>query len=96
MKKQIVVMILLISLSLHIVSAQIAIDSFSADTVQPGEDLELKITLENVGDEDIENILVSLDLTDLPFAPIESSTEQIIEEIQENEEETISFQHIIQ
>ncbi len=90
MRKQFIVMMLLLALPL--VSAQIAIESFSADTVQPGEELELKITLENVGDDDIDSILISLDLTDLPFAPIDSSSEQIIEEIQENEEETISFQ----
>ena len=74
------------------VSAQISIDSFSADTVQPGEELDLDLQLENVGEEDIENIIVSIDLTDLPFAPKESSTEKVIDEIKDGEEETVSFQ----
>ncbi|MDP3728667.1 MAG: LPXTG cell wall anchor domain-containing protein [bacterium] len=91
-QKQLLLLLFILSITLHIVSAQIAIDSFSANTVQPGEEAELTISLENVGDEDIKNIIISLDLAELPFAPIESSSEQIIEEIQENEEETVSFQ----
>lgn len=91
MKTQLFILFFLLTL-LSTVSAQIAIDSFSADSVQPGEELELKMTLENVGDEDIQNILVSIDLTDLPFAPRESSSEQIIEEIEEDEQESLSFQ----
>jgi hypothetical protein len=34
---------------------------------------------------------VSLDLTELPFAPVDSSSEGIIEEIENDESETISF-----
>lgn len=78
---------------LPLASAQIAIDSYTSnpELVQPGEDVSVKIQLENVGNDDIEDIVISLDLTDLPFAPRDSSTEQIIEEIQENEEETVTF-----
>ncbi len=89
--KQLIILFFILAMSMHAVSAQIAIDSFSADTVQPGEEVELTIRLENVGDDDINNIIVSLDLTELPFAPIEYSSEQIIEEIQEKEDETVSF-----
>jgi len=74
-------------------SAQIAIDSFhsSPATVQPGEEIDLKITLENVGEEDITGIVISLDLNDVPFAPIESSSEKVIDEIQEGDKEILSF-----
>ena len=86
--------LLVFLITLGTAHAQIAIESFSSnpDAVQPGEDVEVEINLENVGEEDIENILISIDLTDLPFAPIESSTEKIIDKIRDGDQETVSFQ----
>ena len=97
MKKRIIqlsIFLLIFLITLAAVHAQIAIESFSSNpnAVQPGEEIEVEINLENVGEDDIENILVSLDLTDLPFAPIESSTEKIIDEIRDGDQETVSFQ----
>ena len=95
MKKilQILLFIAFVLVLSSIVSAQIAIESFSSspETLEPGEQGDIEITLQNVGKEDIQNILVSLDLTELPFAPVDSSSEGIIEEIENDESETISF-----
>lgn len=76
------------------VSAQITINSFSSspDKVQPGEDIDLQLNLENVGDDNINNIVVSIDLSNAPFAPIESSTEKVIDKIKDGDEESVSFQ----
>lgn len=87
------ILIFVLLLTFQIVSAQIAIDSYSTnpDTVQPGDVISVDIQLENLGDNDIEDIIVSLDLTEIPFAPIDSSTEKIIDEIEEGEDEEVSF-----
>ncbi|MDP3640617.1 MAG: hypothetical protein Q8R53_05475 [Nanoarchaeota archaeon] len=83
----------LLATMLPVVTAQIAIESFAATpkTVLPGNEVVLILTLENSGEEDIENIAVALDLTQVPFAPVDSSTEKIIAEINENDRETLSF-----
>ena len=89
--KRILLLILLILIPLA--DAQIAINSFEASPsrISPGEQVQLRITLENVGKDDIENILVKLDLSQVPFAPLKSSTEKIIDEINENDQVTIYF-----
>ena len=83
----------LLAMMLPTVTAQIAIESFAATpkTVPPGNEVTLTLTLENGGDQDIENVAVALDLTEVPFAPVDSSTEKIIAEIDEDERETLSF-----
>ena len=80
-------------LLIPLADAQIAINSFEASPsrISPGEQVQLRITLENVGKDDIENILVKLDLSQVPFAPLKSSTEKIIDEINENDQVTIYF-----
>ncbi len=85
--------LLLIFLILPIANAQIAIQTFNSlpSKVLPGEKLKLVITLGNVGDEDIENILVKLDLSQVPFAPLGSSSEQAINEIKNDREKTVNF-----
>ena len=84
---------LIVLLIIPLVNAQIAINSFSSNPVDvlPGDRLRLSITLENVGDKDITNILVKIDLTDIPFAPYGSSTEQVIDEINNDDAESVSF-----
>ena len=91
MKK--LILLLLALLIIPLVNAQIAIQSFasSPSNVLPGEEVQLKIILENVGKDDIENILISLDLSQVPFAPLGSSTEKIIDKIKDDNEETIYF-----
>ena len=95
MKKLILFMLVL--LVLPIVSAQIAIQSFSADPekVSPGNQVELSVTLENVGNDDIYDVLVSLDLSQVPFAPLRSSSEKIIDRIRDDDEETVRFDLVV-
>src|SRR3989344_7868805 len=80
--------------TIGIASAEISLDAFSShpETVEPGEEIDLRLDLENIGDEDIDNIVISIDLSNVPFAPIESSTEQVIDTIKDGEQESISFQ----
>src|SRR3989344_6959074 len=92
MKKLLLILMALILIPM--VSAQIAVQSFSStpEKISPGENVQLRVTLENVGNDDIENVLVSLDLSDVPFAPLRSSSEKIIDKIRDNDEETVLFE----
>ncbi|MSR86519.1 hypothetical protein EXS74_03940 [Candidatus Woesearchaeota archaeon] len=87
-------LLLFVLLAVGTVGAEITIDSFRStpETVQPGEDLELRLDLDNIGDDDIDDIVVSIDLSNVPFAPIESSTEKVIDTIRNGDEESVSFQ----
>jgi len=91
MKKIIILFIILLLVSL--VNAQIAIKSFRSipEKVLPGERLRLSIILENVGSNKTEDILVKLDLDKLPFAPLVSSSEQVIDEIKKDNEKEVFF-----
>lgn len=86
-------LLLLALFLISLVNAQIAIKSFDTnlDKVLPGNQIQLRLNLENVGDDDIKNILVKLDLSQVPFAPLKSSSEQVIDEINEDDETTIYF-----
>ena len=95
MKK--LILFTLILLVFPLVNAQIAIQSFSADPekVSPGNQVELSVTLENVGNDDINDVLVSLDLSQVPFAPLRSSSEKIIDRIRDDDEETVRFYLVV-
>lgn len=86
-------MLLLAVLVIPLVNAQIAVNSFTLhpQTVVPSGETSIDITLENVGDIDIENVLVTLDLSNVPFVPVGSSNEKIIEEIDDGSKEKVTF-----
>ncbi len=90
MKKLLALLFLLL---IPLASAQVAIKSFTSnpDKISPGQEVQITLTLENVGDKDIKNILVKLDLNQLPFAPLRSSTEQVIDQIDKDDLSTIYF-----
>ena len=61
--------------------------------VEPGNLTKISIRLLNEGSKDIKNIKVALDLSsvELPFAPIDSASQKIIDEIERDEMEEVSF-----
>src|SRR3989344_6081630 len=87
------IILLLLAILLPVAQAQVAIESFSSNPQQvlPGEEVILQLEIENVGTERINDVLVSLDLTQLPFVPVDSSTEKIIEKIRDDKSEVIYF-----
>ena len=96
MNKAILHLILILTLLVLIIpsaKAQIAVDYFTAnpEVVQPGESVNIELTLENLGEEDVEDVSVGLDLTQVPFVPVASSNEKIIDEIRDGDREGISF-----
>ena len=86
-------LLLLALLVFPMVNAQVAVSSFTLhpQTILPGSETNIEVTLENVGDEDIKNILVTLDLSNLPFVPVSASNEKIIEEINDGRQEEVTF-----
>src|SRR3989344_4950611 len=76
-----------------LVNAQVAVSSFTLhpQKVLPGSETSIDLTLENVGDVDIENVVVTLDLSTVPFVPVGSSNEKIIEEIDDGDQERVTF-----
>ncbi len=93
---KILAVILIMFIMLQGVSAQIAINSFSSNpsTIAPGKNVEVTINLENVGDDDIEDIVVRLDLSNVPFAPVDSASEKVIDKLNEDDETSVSFKLI--
>ncbi len=91
--KMLLSILLLAMMMIPMVNAQVAVSSFtlSPQKVIPGGETSIDLTLENVGDENIENIIVTMDLTDVPFVPVGSSNEKIIDEINDGDEERVSF-----
>lgn len=91
MKK--IIIFLIFVLLLPLVQAQISIESFSSSPskVLPGGKLRLSITLENIGENDTSNIIVKLDLSQVPFAPLGSSNEEGISKIKEDDQYVVNF-----
>src|SRR3989344_1521724 len=85
--------LLLAVMIIPMVSAQVAVSSFklSPQKVLPGSETSIELALENVADEDIENIIITLDLSQVPFVPVGSSNEKIIDEINDHDEERVDF-----
>ncbi|MFA5020230.1 MAG: hypothetical protein WC533_03980 [Candidatus Pacearchaeota archaeon] len=59
--------------------------------ISPGNNANIELEIGNEAGETIKNVVVSLDFTNLPFAPYKSSTDRVIEKIKDGDEETIDF-----
>ncbi len=75
------------------VNADIAVESFSLDpeTVLPGDEVSIDISVKNAGDDTIKNVVVALDLSDVPFAPVDSSNEKVINELEDRKHKDLHF-----
>jgi len=89
--KKIVLLLMLLLMPLASAST-LTVESVAKapEQISPGDVISLGITLENDGSKDIKDIRVSLDLANLPFAPIESS-EVLIEKIDNDEKGLATF-----
>ena len=92
--KIVLTILLLAMMVIPMVNAQVAVSSFNLNpqSVLPGSEVNIDITIENVGEEDIEDVIVTLDLSEVPFVPAGSSNEKIIDEINDGDEERVTFQ----
>src|SRR3989344_4567717 len=64
------------------------------EVIAPGESSLIKIGVENEGNDDVEDVSVSLNLKDVPFAPYSSSSEISFDEIRDGRLEYAEFEII--
>jgi hypothetical protein len=69
--------------------------SMSPNEVSPGGISNIEIELENDGKNDIEDLSVSLDLSDVPFAPYDSSSEIGIDKLRDGRTDYANFKVIV-
>src|SRR3989344_5921840 len=80
---------------INLISA-LTVDSVSfINEIKPGKTTTISIGLENDANEDIEDVSVILDLTELPFAPYNSASEYTIEKIKEGGIKSAEFEMIV-
>ncbi len=87
----ILILFFLLVSSISFASALVIRSIDVADEIVPGETSRITITLRNDGNDDIEDVSVSLDLTEVPFAPFDSSSEYSIDEIREDKTKDAFF-----
>ncbi len=68
--------------------------SSSPDEIEPGEVSSISIKIENILENPVENLNVKLDLSEAPFAPYQSSSEEFLEELDDGDEEKFTFKLI--
>jgi len=65
------------------------------DKIAPGEIVQVSLDIENTYGYDITNLEVKLDLSQVPFAPFESSSEKFLDELESEEREDFKFKLIV-
>ena len=94
MKKMILFLLLVIfASSAYADSITIASVTSSPSEIKPGERININVLLENHGDSDIKDVSVGLDLTsgNLPFIPVGSAAQKVIDKIKDDDSEYIEF-----
>jgi hypothetical protein len=88
--------ILLIVSVLNLISAVSVVNVISNPSeIIPGQIADVSVEIENVFEYDVSNLRVSLDLTNTPFAPYQSSSEIFLDELKDGDEEDFDFQLIV-
>lgn len=72
------------------VASALVVSDVSADTIAPGQQGRLDITLKNTLDVDVKDVSLTLDFTGLPLSPVGSS-EQSVKEIDDDDRESFTF-----
>lgn len=96
MKKAIFVLTALIIMQIlgAVLASSLTIESVATnpEKVKPGERAEITLTITNELNDGAEDISISLDLSDAPFAPYQSSNEARIDKLREDREKEIIFE----
>ena len=87
----IIVLIMLIGV-MQMASASFSVSSVttSPNEISPGQTAEISLSVKNLGDDDYDNIKISLNLVNLPFSPYKMSAEKITD-INSDESKQVSF-----
>ncbi|MEN9626046.1 MAG: hypothetical protein RL557_374 [archaeon] len=78
-------------------SLALVVDSVITDSsgISPGQTTEIELGLKNNGETTIQDVSVSLDLKDVPFAPADASSEFSVDEIREDKIKYARFSLIV-
>ena len=87
---------LLLSLAFISMASALTIQNVetSKTDIQPGDRFSVDIEIENTLSSDAEDVVVSLDLTGVPFAPYQSSNQVMKAELNEDDSKVFSFELI--
>ena len=83
MKKLAIVFLLIVIFAIYVKADDILIESVSSvpDEVGPGENIDVSIKITNIGNKRIKDIIGRLDLSQVPFAPRRSASEDIVKDL---------------
>jgi hypothetical protein len=97
-KKLLTILLIQILLLTAVSALTIEGSSQTPNEAAPGESVTISMVIENTLNEDVENIQVSLDLSnpELPIAPYSGSVETSIENLDEGDDERVNFRVIVQ
>lgn len=85
----------LVNINIQTLDANLAVKKFDTLKVAPGEIANLNITAKNEADSYLRDINVKLDLSDLPFSPVNSTEEKRIYQIGSKEEKNLNFNLLV-
>jgi len=95
MKKFILLLFSMVILASFVYADSISIEAVRIEPkeIEPGNTAKITLELQNQGDKDLKGVKVALDLSsvDLPFIPVDSAAQKIIDKINEDDFESISF-----
>src|SRR3989338_8873883 len=95
MKKFILLLFSMVILASFVYADSISIEAVRIEPkeIEPGNTAKITLELQNQGAQDLKGVKVALDLSsvDLPFIPVDSAAQKIIDKINEDDFESISF-----
>ncbi|MEK6974018.1 MAG: hypothetical protein AABW41_02165 [Nanoarchaeota archaeon] len=93
MKKLAIVFLLIVIFAIYVKADDILIESVSSvpDEVGPGENIDVSIKITNIGNKRIKDIIGRLDLSQVPFAPRRSASEDIVKDLSSDESSILIF-----
>lgn len=71
-------------------ASALVVSDVSADTLVPGQEGRVDVTIKNTLGKDIEDVSLTLDFTGIPLAPVDSS-EASVDELDEDDKESFAF-----
>ncbi|OYT43690.1 MAG: hypothetical protein B6U88_00315 [Candidatus Aenigmarchaeota archaeon ex4484_56] len=80
-----------ITITIQTLDANLAIKNFESKPIEPGKTNTLKITIKNEADSYLRDINLKLDLSNLPFSPINHTEEKRIYHLESGEEKILKF-----
>lgn len=93
MKKFAIVFLLIAISAIYVKADDVLIESVSSvpEEIAPGENIEVSIKITNIGNKRIKDIIGRLDLSQVPFAPRGSASEDIVKDLSSDESSTLIF-----